>query len=316
MKEICYQKLFLTVGLFLITLFSLEVEAINNNANEETARSNYETEMLAEQITDNTNFIMMSEQIISLNNQMEEMKRFLKIEVSSIAEKFAAVKDTIDDQSSTQNQLIIKLPVLEESTNSVRKKMESIEHGLNKTHVAQKKLENSEILQSERMQANSNLYDVKQKVAFFARRNSSYGNPGSIIPYTRSHLNMGGSLNLTSGIFTVPVRGIYHFYFTGILDFRYDLCFCLKALKTKKENCGTSRITVQLIQLGTPNRMLSESHLNSNDWYGWFPVHLEAMVLLQKNDLVGVQLLEGSIHENGQLSQLTGFFGFLASEIS
>ncbi|XP_045034116.1 uncharacterized protein LOC116929728 [Daphnia magna] len=243
----------------------------------------------------------MSEQLIALNNQMEEIQGSLKTEISSIAEKFSTVQDTLDSQSYTQIQLIIKLPVLEESTNSIREKMISIEEGLNKTHMAQKKLENSEILQSERTQPNSNLYDAKKKVAFFAQRNSSYGNQGSIIPYTSSHLNLGNSLDLTSGLFTVPVRGIYHFHFT--------------ALKTKKESCGTSRLTVQLIQLGTPNKMLAEGHLNSNDWYGWFPVHLEAMVLLQKNDLVGVQLLEGSIHESGQLSQLTGFFGFLASEI-
>lgn len=169
----------------------------------------------------------MSEQLIALNNQMEEIQGSLKTEISSIAEKFSTVQDTLDSQSYTQNQLIIKLPVLEESTNSIREKMISIEEGLNKTHMAQKKLENSEILQSERTQPNSNLYDAKKKVAFFAQRNSSYGNQGSIIPYTSSHLNLGNSLDLTSGLFTVPVRGIYHFHFTGIFDFFFCFLFFL-----------------------------------------------------------------------------------------
>lgn len=75
-------------------------------------------------------------------------------------------------------------------------------------------------------------------------------------------------------------------------------------------------MTIQLVQLGTPNRMLAEGHVNSNDWYGWFPVHLQATVLLQKGDLVGVQLLEGSLHETGDPSHLTGFTGFLVNAVA
>ena len=38
-----------------------------------------------------------------------------------------------------------------------------------------------------------------------------------MIPYEVEQLNIGGAMNLTSGIFTAPVNGRYHFSFTSYL---------------------------------------------------------------------------------------------------
>jgi len=38
----------------------------------------------------------------------------------------------------------------------------------------------------------------------------------AVIPFETERLNEGGAMNLVTGIFTVPVDGIYHFEFTGI----------------------------------------------------------------------------------------------------
>ena len=48
-------------------------------------------------------------------------------------------------------------------------------------------------------------------------RTNVYGT-GSIIPFQVEHLNVGGGMNLTTGIFTVPVDGIYHFEYSGMKD--------------------------------------------------------------------------------------------------
>ena len=85
-----------------------------------------------------------------------------------------------------------------------------------------------------------------------------------------------------------------------------------KALKTKRDISGTSRLTVQLraSDENEQSRMLTEGHINSNyDCCGLFPVKIEATVLLEKNCAVWVQLTEGSIYGTNR-NNLTTFGGF------
>lgn len=53
--------------------------------------------------------------------------------------------------------------------------------------------------------------------AFFAQRTSSCSQRDTLSNYEINNLNQGGAFNKTSGIFTVPVNGIYYFYFSGTL---------------------------------------------------------------------------------------------------
>lgn len=57
--------------------------------------------------------------------------------------------------------------------------------------------------------------EVRTKsVHFYVQRNSSFITH-STIPFDVAPLNEGNAFNLSSGIFTVPVPGIYHFDFSG-----------------------------------------------------------------------------------------------------
>ena len=57
--------------------------------------------------------------------------------------------------------------------------------------------------------------DVKTKsVHFYVQRDKPFSTPNVVIPFELERLNVGGAMNLTTGIFTVPVAGIYHFEFS------------------------------------------------------------------------------------------------------
>ena len=63
--------------------------------------------------------------------------------------------------------------------------------------------------------------DVKSSpVYFFVQRNATvFDATRTPIPFDVERLNVGGAMNLTSGIFTAPRDGIYSFSFSGLVFF-------------------------------------------------------------------------------------------------
>ena len=50
-------------------------------------------------------------------------------------------------------------------------------------------------------------------------RTSIYSTRGTAIPYERTQLNIGGAMNLASGVFTAPVSGRYQFNFVALVNY-------------------------------------------------------------------------------------------------
>ena len=85
----------------------------------------------------------------------------------------------------------------------------------------------------------------------------------------------------------------------------------------KNQDSYTSSLTVQIISTKKGCRInylkvLAEAHLDSDDWYGWFPLQLQVTAILQTDEEIMVRLLDGIIYESGSLDHmLTSFGGFL-----
>ena len=59
--------------------------------------------------------------------------------------------------------------------------------------------------------------DLKtNNVHFYVQRNSSFNLTDAVIPFQFARLNEGGAFDLPSGLFTAPVKGIYHFDFSAV----------------------------------------------------------------------------------------------------
>lgn len=68
--------------------------------------------------------------------------------------------------------------------------------------------------------------DVKtQNVHFYVTISQTFFPSDAIVTFQNDKLNEGGAMNLTSGIFTVPVDGIYHFEFSGVKYYSSDYLF-------------------------------------------------------------------------------------------
>jgi hypothetical protein len=85
----------------------------------------------------------------------------------------------------------------------------------------------------------------------------------------------------------------------------------------KNQDSYTSSLTVQIISAkkgwgGTYLKVLAEAHLDSADWYGWFPLQLQVTANLETDQEITLRLLDGVIYESGSLDHmLTSFGGFL-----
>lgn len=75
--------------------------------------------------------------------------------------------------------------------------------------------------------------DIKSSaggIYFYVQRNSSKPTSGpSILRYNTQRLNLGGAMNLSTGVFTVPKAGVYHFEFVGLKNGDIEpLCVSLR----------------------------------------------------------------------------------------
>ncbi len=132
--------------------------------------------------------------------------------------------------------------------------------------------------------------DVKSSPVYFhVQRNSTYNLANTKIPFQIIRLNVGGGMNVTSGIFTAPKSGIYFFSFTG--------------LKTD------SGVTLSVDLYHNSNRI---TRAEGTYVAGLFTLTLSSTLTLQSGDQISLLLVGGALYDSW--AQHTNFNGILLQE--
>lgn len=124
-------------------------------------------------------------------------------------------------------------------------------------------------------------------VYFQVQRYSNYRSVGSVITYELERLNIGGAMNLNSGVFTAPTSGRYQFTFSANSDTLLQ------------------RISVLLRVNGASNTMSFAPSRNLN-------LPISATLNLKRGDKVDMFLNQGGIA--GGDSNVIQFSGILLEE--
>lgn len=138
--------------------------------------------------------------------------------------------------------------------------------------------------------------DVKTKsVHFYVQRRSIFNTAYAVIPFEYARLNTGNSFDLTSGIFTAPVSGIYHFDFYAQKD--TDSPYLSIFLQVNGES-------------------VARTFLGSGSTGMFDTAFLTASLRLRVNDKVTLYNVQSILHENPDLglSPLNSFAGWLVEE--
>ena len=81
--------------------------------------------------------------------------------------------------------------------------------------------------------------DIKSAPVYFtAKRTSSFGTVGAVLPFEIETLNVGNAFNMSLGVFTAPRNGTYFFAFSGFPENSYiPLYFNLQLNNENFANC-------------------------------------------------------------------------------
>jgi hypothetical protein len=128
---------------------------------------------------------------------------------------------------------------------------------------------------------------IKSTVPAFSVWQNGMANPGAgtTVTYNSTILNVGGNMNLTTGLFTAPVTGIYHFTFSGF------------------RNTGSGTTSIVFIVNGVAQSQRSYTDDASNNYS---PLSLATTRNLVAGNTIGVYVQSGALHGNAT-SEFTGF---------
>ena len=127
-------------------------------------------------------------------------------------------------------------------------------------------------------------------VSFNVGRNFTYNIVNTIIPFQLEFLNSGGAMNISTGIFTAPVAGIYLFSFAGM----------------KQNVVGESIVSLQKNGVA----LTSSYATNLRNFVPFFGC--KALLKLAVNDTINLFLATGTLYDD--VNSYVHFTGFLVDQ--
>jgi hypothetical protein len=129
-------------------------------------------------------------------------------------------------------------------------------------------------------------------VYFYAQKTSSYGEQGPI-PFEIAAVNIGGALDIKTGMFTAPVSGVYFFSFDAY------------------SNSNEGRVQLQKNGVN-----VGQSYDYHRGGYGGShspQLHLASILQLDAGDEIQINLRSGQIYEDAN-GHYTHFVGMLLND--
>ncbi len=140
--------------------------------------------------------------------------------------------------------------------------------------------------------------DVKSlPTYFYVQKTGPFSTLGAPIPFESERLNIGGAMNIKTGKFTAPRKGVYFFAFSGV------------SIVDRPGHLDVG-LMVNGVQIG-------RAQCNSRSGGGeWETLTLQSTIELKMGDLVWLQIvnIHSAFLQDESAGQFTHFSGWLLQE--
>ncbi|EFX65567.1 C1q and tumor necrosis factor-related protein-like protein 3 [Daphnia pulex] len=221
-----------------------------------------------------------NQKLAKTSKVLEEMKNTTAAVIENFKNELKVVKQDVQSSKSKIGDLTTELTVVKQDVQSSKSKIGDLTTELTA------------------LQNWIGYADVKSlPTYFYAQKTGPFGTSGVPIPFESETLNIGGAMNITTGKFTAPRKGVYFFAFNGVSILN-------------QYGFVNLDLMVNGVQIG---RAQCDSKVSGGEWE---TLTLQSTIELKAGDLVWLQILnlQGAFLQDQNPGHLTHFSGWMLQE--